>query len=211
MTTRTFVSTLGRLALAAVVAAAGAGCGSELLRTGRSPVYLTITQLQAAQGNSPSSFVNNLLSDVERIEDVTVGNTTTQVATYYNDLGRVTFNAAPKDPTLTPTSNSVISMTRYSVQFVRTDGRNTPGVDVPYPFEGGMSGTVIPSAATNLVFDLVRHSAKLEAPLRNLRRGGGQIFIATIAQVTFYGRDQNGNEVVVTGSMDVTFGDFGDS
>jgi len=211
MTTRPLVSTLGRIALAAAVAATGAGCGSELLRTGRAPVYLVVTQLQAAQGNTPSAFVNNLLSDVERIEDVTVGNTTQQVATYYNDLGRVTLNVAMKDPTLTATSTNTISMTRYAVQFIRTDGRNTPGVDVPYPFEGGLSGTVQSGAVTNLVFDLVRHSAKLEAPLRNLRRGGGQIFIATIAQITFYGRDQNGNEVAVTGNMDVTFGDFGDS
>ena len=28
-------------------------------------------------------------------------------------------------------------MTRYRVEFRRTDGRNTPGVDVPYGFDGG--------------------------------------------------------------------------
>ena len=39
---------------------------------------------------------------------------------------------------------------------------------------------------------------------------GGQGFISTIAEITFYGRDQNGNEVSVTGRIDVQFGDFGD-
>jgi len=35
-------------------------------------------------------------------------------------------------------------------------------------------------------------------------------FISTIAEITFYGHDQNGNEVSVTGRMDVQFGDFAD-
>ena len=34
--------------------------------------------------------------------------------------------------------------------------------------------------------------------------------ISTIAEVTFYGRDQAGNDVSATGSMGVDFGNFGD-
>ena len=34
--------------------------------------------------------------------------------------------------------------------------------------------------------------------------------ISTIAEVTFYGRDQAGNEVSATGMLSVNFGDFGD-
>jgi len=34
--------------------------------------------------------------------------------------------------------------------------------------------------------------------------------ISTIAHVTFYGKDQNGNEVSVTGSISVNFADWGD-
>ena len=40
--------------------------------------------------------------------------------------------------------------------------------------------------------------------------GGAQNVISTIAEVTFYGRDQAGNEVSVTGSISVNFSDFGD-
>ena len=41
---------------------------------------------------------------------------------------------------------------------------------------------------------LVRAQAKLEAPLKALRGGGGAIVISTIAEITFYGTDQNGND-----------------
>jgi hypothetical protein len=40
--------------------------------------------------------------------------------------------------------------------------------------------------------------------------GGGLGIITTIAEVTFWGRDQNGNEVTVSGNITVNFGDFGD-
>jgi len=34
--------------------------------------------------------------------------------------------------------------------------------------------------------------------------------ISTVADITFYGHDQVGNEVSVSGSIDVTFANFGD-
>jgi hypothetical protein len=34
--------------------------------------------------------------------------------------------------------------------------------------------------------------------------------ISTIADVTFYGRDQAGNDVSATGSIGIDFGNFGD-
>jgi hypothetical protein len=57
---------------------------------------------------------------------------------------------------------------------------------------------------------LVRAQAKLEAPLKALRNGGSAIVISTIADITFYGQDQNGNQVSVTGSISVNFADWGD-
>ena len=56
----------------------------------------------------------------------------------------------------------------------------------------------------------MRAQAKLEAPLKALRTGGGDILISTIAEITFYGRDQNGNDVSVTGMMSINFADWGD-
>jgi hypothetical protein len=39
---------------------------------------------------------------------------------------------------------------------------------------------------------------------------GGAFAISTIADVTFYGTDQTGNDVSVTGSISVNFADWGD-
>ena len=39
---------------------------------------------------------------------------------------------------------------------------------------------------------------------------GGSIFVSTIAEITFYGRDQAGNDVQVAGTLQVNFGDWAD-
>ena len=57
-------------------------------------------------------------------------------------------------------------------------------------------------------FTLVRNQAKQEAPLQALQ--SNPIVISTIARVTFYGHDQTGREVSVTGNIDVSFANFGD-
>jgi hypothetical protein len=43
-----------------------------------------------------------------------------------------------------------------------------------------------------------------------LINGGNARFISTIAEITFYGRDQAGNEVTAVGMMNVNFGDWAD-
>jgi len=40
-----------------------------------------------------------------------------------------------------PTPVNQITVNRYRVDFKRSDGRNTPGVDVPYGFDGSATGT----------------------------------------------------------------------
>jgi hypothetical protein len=104
-----------------------------------------------------------------------------------------------------------ITLSRYHVTFRRTDGRNNPGVDVPYGFDGGVTATVPATGiAVSFGFELVRHQMKEEPPLRNMTQGGGANLISTIAEIVFYGKDQAGNDVSVTGTMSVNFGDFGD-
>jgi hypothetical protein len=95
------------------------------------------------------------------------------------------------------------------VEFKRSDGRNTPGVDVPYGFDGAATGSVSADGGS-LTFVLVRAQAKAEAPLKALRNSGGALVISTIAEITFYGQDQNGNQVSVTGLISVNFADWGD-
>ena len=63
-----------------------------------------------------------------------------------------------------------------------------------------MTVTVPAQGTVEGVFDMVRHTSKSEPPLRNLhRRRRAPVQINTIAEVTFYGRDQAGNEVTVSG------------
>jgi hypothetical protein len=108
------------------------------------------------------------------------------------------------------TALNSVTLTRYHVEFRRTDGQNTPGVNVPYAFDGALSQTIGIGGAAQVGFEVVRHQAKLEPPLINLVGFGGLGFLSTIAEATIYGHDQNGNELKATASMDVHFADFGD-
>jgi len=184
-------------------------CSSTL--TGTSSSYLMIDALEAAsvQSSSARTFVNELESDVCVHPDGQP-----EACTVFEDVGRVTLSMALKDPGAQLIGNvaselNYITVTRYHVKFIRADGRNTPGVDVPYAFDGGVTVTVRPSGA-EATFPLVRVQFKEEAPLRGLRNLGGAIAIATIAQVTFYGTDQTGREVSVTGNISVNFADWAD-
>jgi hypothetical protein len=192
---------VARLGIAAL-AVGGTSCG-ELVKQGQSPAYLIVQVMEAAQGHAPSEFFAALSSDVITVVD--------DVASVYPDGGRVTFALGLKDPgpptsPNSPSPNNRITVNRYRVNFVRTDGRNTPGVDVPYPFEGAFTVTVTDEASIG--FTLVRVVAKGEAPLAALRTNS--VFIGTIAEVTFYGFDQTGREVIATGRIGVNFGNFAD-
>ena len=116
--------------------------------------------------------------------------------------------AALKDITVSPSTNNDVTITRYRVTYRRADGRNTPGTDVPYPFDGAITGTVPAGGTLTVGFELVRHAAKIEAPLVQLVSNPN--FITTLAEVTFYGRDQVGNDISVAGLVQVNFGNFGD-
>jgi len=199
MTTALIRQTIG---LGLLAAAAGvSSCGSTV-REGRSPAYLIVQRIEAASGAKDDEFSDELSSDVLTNNSV------------FEDLARVTFSLRLKDigpagaPT-SPTANNFITVNRYRVTFRRTDGRNTPGVDVPYGFEG--AGTVtVGTTDTTMSFVIVRGQAKVESPLKELTNGGAVQSISTIADITFYGRDQTGNDVSVTGSISVNFSDWGD-
>ncbi len=189
----------GLLATAALVAVTGAGC-SETVRTGQSPAYMIIDRIDGSSGASASEpFTGVLRSDVQTKGSV------------YEDNGRVSLRLALKNVNSAtgPTTNNQITLNRYRVEFRRTDGRNTPGVDVPYPFDGAIAVTVT-DQQVQAVFSLVRVQAKLEAPLVTLRGGGGALVISTIADVTFFGKDQTGRDVTATGSISVNFADWAD-
>ena len=56
------------------------------------------------------------------------------------------------------------------MDFVRSDGRNLQGVDVPYPFDGALTFTAQRAAGSG--FTLVRVQAKEESPLQALTSNG---------------------------------------
>jgi hypothetical protein len=126
---------------------------------------------------------------------------TVQLTLVLRDPGSV---ASPNSPSLL----NQVTVNRYSVKYRRADGHNVPGVDVPYDFDSAFTMTVPATGVGEAAFQIVRHSAKREAPLRALAFNGDKI--STIAEVTFYGRDQAGNEISATGYMGIDFGDFAD-
>jgi hypothetical protein len=202
-----------RLSMSLMVAAAATSCG-EVARTGRGPGILVIDSLTASSGASPGQFVGVLASDVLTFVTANVNGQEVRVPTIFEDPGSVSMRVVLKDQgtpgfPAQPSPLQDITVTRYRVVFKRADGRNTPGVDVPYPFDGAVTFTVGPSQVSS-GFILVRAQAKLEAPLRALVGAGGANAISTIAEVTFYGRDQAGNEVSATGMISVNFSDWGD-
>ncbi len=192
---RATTSNLGRLAVAIGLVGLSAGCG-DFIRQDRSPVTLVIDRLEAGAGAEPSAFQGTLRADV--LTDGSI----------FDDMARVTMTAHLKDVGTAPSSVNSVTILRYRVTFRRSDGRNAPGVDVPYPYDSATTFTVGPGLTTQAVFELVRHTAKLEPPLAALAQG--PVIIATVADVTFYGRDQAGNDLSVTGSIGVQFGDFAD-
>ena len=187
---------LGLLVMASV------SCGS-MTREGTSSSYLVVSALEAASGAEPEEFSGDLSSDVLTVVD--------DVGTIFSDSGRVTLVLALKDPgpsgsPLTPTPNNAITIDRYRVKYIRSDGRNVEGVDVPYAFDGAFTATVFEE--TQAAFTLVRSQAKAEAPLAAL--ANSFLVLSTIAEITFYGHDQTGREVITTARIGVHFANFGD-
>ena len=171
-------------------------------RAGTSPVLLVIASLEGGPGNDEAAFRHAFASDV-----LTKGRVV-------EDGGRVLLALVLKDPGTAdlPTQLSpanIVSITRYRVRFLRADGRDSPGLDVPYAFDGAVTFTVGPDGGVGR-FVLVRAQAKLEAPLVTLRDSGGAVALSTLAEVTFYGRDQAGHELSATGLIGVNFADFAD-
>jgi len=191
-----------RLAGAVGLVLASVSCG-DLTRQGTASSYLVVEELVAASGAEPDKLGATLHSDVLTIVD--------ELPTIFSDTARVSFTIAMKDPGSTsspnePTPNNSITLERYHVKYVRADGRNTPGVDVPYEFDGAMTFTVTGERSES--FELVRHVAKKEAPLANLVQS--PVILLTIAEVTFYGHDQTGRAVSTMTKIAIEFGNFGD-
>ena len=200
--------------IAAVVLLAGSVSCGDVVRQDKAPVLVIIDSLEAASGADPGNMSGFLLSDVQTLVEQQVNGETVMVPTIFNDVGQVTLRIINKDAgngnvSLLPSPWNNVTINRYRISYIRADGRNTPGVDVPYPVDGAVTATVGQTPVT-VPFEVVRHQQKLEQPLRALANFGGRLFIATIAEITFYGADQVGNAVQVKGTISVSFSDYAD-
>jgi hypothetical protein len=201
-----------RLFAGVLLVGATASCG-DVVREGRSPVFLVMDSLAGAPGggHGVGQFTETLLSDVIFQNVVTPApcSATSPCSTVFDDSGQVVLRLVSKDISVAPTSNNTVTITRYHISFRRADGRNAPGTDVPYGWDGAVTATVLPDAKTTISFELVRHVTKEEPPLVQLIVNPS--IIHTIAEITFFGTDQVGNAVSVTGNMSIEFGNFGDT
>ena len=190
-----------------LLAAAASGCG-DFARQGTGPSLATVASLEAQSGAEPGEFNGTLSSDVLTLVKKTIDGAEVRVPTIFGDGARARLIVEGKNPSTAPTALNSVTFTRYRVRYVRSDGRNVPGVDVPFPFDSAVTVTVPSGGEAQAGFDLVRVVAKSEAPLVGLV--ANQDFITTIAEVTFYGKDHAGNDVTASGNIGVTFGNFGD-
>jgi hypothetical protein len=178
-----------------------ASCHSAVTE-GRSSVYLIMESLEGGKTKSGDSveFFHTLQSDVQTKGGIV------------EDPGLVRLRIAFKDVTnpSAPTTNNFVTINRYRVEYRRADGRNVQGKDIPYAFDGASTFTVT-DQSTEGGFVLVRVQSKLEPPLITLAGlNAGGLVISTLADVTFWGRDQTGTEVSVKGTISVNFADWAD-
>jgi hypothetical protein len=193
-----------RLTLVGLVTLLSVGCGINKNTDpgGDAPVVLKIIKVQGGAGvQNPPTWFDTLLSDVQTCGGV------------INDDAKVTVALTAKNAndTVTGSTLSDVLLQTFTVHFIRADGHQVQGLDVPYDFSGALSGSVSPgTGTTDAAFVIVRHAAKEEPPLRTLVDSGGEHFIDTLAQVTVYGRTLSGSAVQATGYLQITFGDFAD-
>jgi hypothetical protein len=167
--------------------------------------FLVINSLTGndLEGNAGSTTV---FSDVDSSGSIINDNGVASVST-------LTYNPTEDSEAHDITYYMNVIVDQIDVEFMRTDGRNTEGVDVPYRFTQPMNMLVPVDEAIEIPFVLIRHVAKLEMPLLALREVPSQEFVLQlVAKVTLHGKDLGGHRVVpVSGYISVWCSNFADS
>jgi hypothetical protein len=176
-------------------------------------------------GNRPENISSSLLHVVSINKGATLQSDVLKNGAHTDDIVEVVLrndlkpSADPLIPT-TPTTFNNITITSYRVTYYRDD--NGP---VPSPFNGSMNlflpanppaktttgtttttTTSVQTGQANIV--VVRAFAKGQSPLVELIKGG-EIFARAI--IEFFGKDGNGRDVKVSGSLSILFGNFPDT
>jgi hypothetical protein len=166
--------------------------------------FLVINSLTGndIDGNPGSTTVfSDVLTNSSIINDNGVANVTTR-----------TYNPTPDSIEHDITYYSNVIVDQIDVEFQRTDGRNVEGVDVPYRFTQPMNMLVEVDVSQEIPFVLIRHVAKLEAPLFALRTASQGFILQLVAKVTLHGKDLGGHRIApVSGYISVWCANFADS
>ena len=95
----------------------------------RSAVILSISSFATQDGQTVSAFTSDVVSDTLEPTD---------------DLARLLFDSTPKSVDASLSSFYSVTLFAYQITYTRTDGKNEPGVDVPFPFTLSISGNIAP-------------------------------------------------------------------
>jgi len=197
-------------AAVALFALVAAGCTPDWARDNNSPLVMRIASVSAESADGQTGAI--LHSDL--------------CCPIVNDPATLTVELFRKNVSLTSTPIEDVLLTRYEVVYQRTDGHNIEGIDVPFRITGPLQTRIhAPSTtgetAADVVIDVVRHQAKVEAPIANLRDNanpqlvagplsGGDVFLTVIAHITIYGETTNGRSLTATADLQITFADYAD-
>jgi hypothetical protein len=195
---------LGAIALAMVVLPSG-GCTPDWAENNDSNVILRIVKITGSTGgDSAGSGVDDVLNS--------------DVFPVFNDNATLELQVIPKNQSADLNLGQLndVLLESYEVRYLRTDGLDREGADVPYRITGPLATQVEANQIVQASIVVVRHQAKEEPPLRNLRfligtgAGGGEDIVSIIARITVFGRTTSGKAVTATGSLQINFADFAD-
>jgi hypothetical protein len=179
----------------------------------RSASLLTVSNVEGAPGSPGEAAGTPLLSDVCDNPDGSPQDPDT--CAVFNDNATVTFD---NDFLQVGTGSGLgtsylndILVTQYRVDYVRSNGRNTPGVDVPFGIDGTMDIRVPVNSTASASVLVVRHTAKQEPPLSEITTGEGEKVITANAQMRFFGHDIAGRDVSATGFLEIHWANYGES
>ena len=118
--------------------------------------------------------------------------------------------ATPYSPDVENTSFYYdVIINKYHVKYIRDDGRNVEGVDVPRAFWGSVSTRIVADGNEHdVTVIVVRANAKMERPLVELRYGGDEKQMECTAEIELYGEDLGGHSVYVKANLPIVFANF---
>ena len=165
----------------------------------------SVIYLESLMGVDLADNVANFIQSDVLYEDSNTG-TSTIIA----DIATASMRAEMLSPSLTtvPSQYNDVMIDRYVVSYFRSDGRNQPGVDIPYTFEGQLSIIINIGSTESFGFVIVREVAKAETPLINLRNARDAGVLEVTAKVEFYGHDMANRNIKVVGYISIFFANY---